>query len=84
MRSVNLFGIIIFMGNRKPNSIIKKASEFGIDITLLYRTLSLTPTERMEWHQKLLEASEELRKAGERKHKELEAIKAIRKQKQKK
>ena len=47
---------------------IKKAEEYGVDITLLYEGLSRTPGERMEWHQRLLEAAEELRKAGKRKH----------------
>jgi hypothetical protein len=47
---------------------IQKAIKYGIDVTLLYKTLSQTPTERIEFNLKMLEVAEELRKAGERKH----------------
>lgn len=56
------------MNTKQTKDAIQEAIEYGIDVTLLYETLSLTPTERVEWHQRLLEAAEELRKAGERKH----------------
>ncbi len=56
------------MNTKQTKDAIQEAIEYGIDVTLLYETLSLTPTERVEWHQRLFEASEELRKAGERKH----------------
>lgn len=52
----------------KKKDAVQQAIDFGIDVTLLYETLSLTPTERIEHHQKFLEAFEELRKAGERKN----------------
>lgn len=52
----------------KPKDAIQSAIEYGIDVTLLYETLSQTPTERIEHHQGFLEDIEELRKAGERKH----------------
>lgn len=52
----------------KRNNAIQEAIKYGIDVSLLYRNISLTPTERIEWHQRMLEAAEELKKAGERKH----------------
>lgn len=56
----------------KRNNAIQEAIKYGIDVSLLYRNISLTPTERIEWHQRMLEAAEELKKAGERKHAESE------------
>ncbi len=52
----------------KAKNPIEDAIEYGIDVTLLYESLSLTPTERLENNLNLLKAAEELRKAGERKH----------------
>ncbi|MBI3585465.1 MAG: hypothetical protein HY096_16140 [Nitrospinae bacterium] len=52
----------------KVKNPIQDAIEYGIDVTLLYESLSLTPTERLENNLNLLKAAEELRKAGERKH----------------
>lgn len=52
----------------KSKNAIQKAIDYGIDITLLYGSLSRTPTERIDKNQKMLEFAEELRKAGEKKH----------------
>lgn len=52
----------------KIKNPIQEAIEYGIDVTLLYESLSLTPTERLENNLNLLKAAEELRKAGERKY----------------
>jgi len=52
----------------KNSDAIQKAIEYGIDVTLLYSTLSLTPTERIERHEEFLKEIAELRRAGERKH----------------
>ncbi len=46
---------------------IERATEYGIDITLLYENLSLSPTQRIEKFLNALEFAEELRKAGRRK-----------------
>lgn len=54
--------------NTKPKDAIQEAIEYGIDVTLLYERIPLTPTERIERHQQVLEFVEELRRAGERKH----------------
>jgi len=45
---------------------IQEAIDFGIDITLLYERLSLSPTERLERHQQMLEFAEEMRRAGKK------------------
>ena len=45
---------------------LKKAQEAGIDLTLLYERLSLTPSERLRRNYETAEAFEELRKAGQR------------------
>lgn len=52
----------------EPKNPIEEAIEYGIDVTLLYETLKLTPTQRMEKHDEFLKEIAELRKAGERKH----------------
>ncbi|MEW6202170.1 MAG: hypothetical protein AB1546_09355 [bacterium] len=44
--------------------VLEKAKEYGIDLTLLYENLSLTPTERIEKLKNTLEFVEELRKPG--------------------
>lgn len=56
------------ISNYKIKNPIEEAIDFGIDVTLLYDTLTLTPTERIELHQRMLETAEELRKAGKRKN----------------
>jgi len=48
----------------KPKDPIQVAVDFGIDLTLLYERLKLTPTERIEKHEQMLEFVEELRRAG--------------------
>ncbi len=57
---------------KKHKDAIQEAIKYGIDVTLLYRNISLTPTERIECNQRMLEAAEELKKAGERKRAESE------------
>ncbi len=52
----------------KKRDAIQRAIEYGIDVTLLYENLSLTPTERMEKHKEFLKEIAELRKAGEKKY----------------
>jgi len=52
----------------RKRDAIQRAIEYGIDITLLYERLSLTPTQRMERHEEFLKEIAELRRAGERKH----------------
>ena len=52
----------------KTNDAIQTAIEYGIDITLLYEALSLTPTERLEQHQNMLEFVEELKRARAKKY----------------
>ena len=52
----------------KTKDAIQQAIDFGIDVTLLYETLSLTPTERLEKHDKFLEEIAELRKAGQKRN----------------
>lgn len=47
-------------------SVLKKAQEEGIDLTLLYERLAWTPTERLRRNFETAEAFEELRKAGRR------------------
>jgi len=52
----------------KKTDPIKDAIDFGIDVTLLYERLKLTPTERIEKHEQMLEFIEELRRAGKEKY----------------
>lgn len=47
-----------------PTDPIERAIWYGIDLTQLRENLRLTPTERLEKHQRALEAVEALRKAG--------------------
>ncbi|MDQ3801320.1 MAG: hypothetical protein M3384_18005 [Acidobacteriota bacterium] len=46
--------------NPKPGSKIAAAKEFGIDLTLLVRQLSLTPEERLKELEQEMDAFEEL------------------------
>jgi hypothetical protein len=55
-------------GVTNDSAAIQEAIDYGIDVTLLYEALSRTPTERIECNLRMLEAAEELRKAGQRKH----------------
>ncbi len=41
---------------------IQEAIDFGIDVTLLYKSIKLSPTERLEIHRQMLELLEESRK----------------------
>jgi len=52
----------------KHKNSIKKAIDFGIDVTLLYENLKLTPTERVRQNLTMAEAADELRKAGRKKY----------------
>jgi len=52
----------------KKSNPIQEAIDFGIDVTLLYERVKLTPTERMERHLQALLFTEELRKAGIKKY----------------
>ena len=56
----------------KTKNAIQEAIEYGIDVTLLYETLKLTPTERMKRHDTFLQEIAELRKAGEKKRAEFQ------------
>ena len=49
------------------SSAIKRAEEYGTDITLLIENLRRSPTERLRRHQAMLEFIAELRRAGRRK-----------------
>lgn len=51
---------------RKPR--VARARKSGIDISLLEERLRLTPTERVERHQRALEFAEEMSRAGRRTH----------------
>ncbi len=53
---------------KKRKDPIQKAIDYGIDVTLLYERLKLTPTERIEKHEQMLEFVEELRRAGKEKY----------------
>jgi hypothetical protein len=46
---------------------IQEAVDFGIDVTLNYENLRLTPTQRIEKKLNMLEIVKELRKAGAKK-----------------
>ncbi|RPI14631.1 MAG: hypothetical protein EHM58_16000 [Ignavibacteriae bacterium] len=54
--------------NKNSNDPIKEAVEFGIDLTLFYERLELTPTQRIEKHQQILSFVEELRRASGKKN----------------
>ena len=47
---------------------IERAKENGIDLTLLYENLSLTPTQRIDKFLNVLEFAEELKRAGAELH----------------
>ncbi|MEW6607818.1 MAG: hypothetical protein AB1414_10270 [bacterium] len=55
-------------GEYKTKNAIQEAINYGLDVTLLYSTLALTPTQRMKRHDNFLKEIAELRKAGEKKH----------------
>lgn len=40
---------------------VKRAIEYGIDVTLLIENLRRTPTERLRWHQQVLDSMVALR-----------------------
>lgn len=52
----------------KRKNPIQAAIDFGIDVTLLYERLKMTPTERLEAHQRSLEFVEELQRAAKKKY----------------
>lgn len=52
--------------SEKIGPALKKAEEHGIDLSLLYERLSLTPTERLKQNYRAAESLEELRKAGQK------------------
>lgn len=47
---------------------IERAKEDGIDLTLLYENISLTPTQRIDKFLNVLEFAEELKRAGAKLH----------------
>ena len=50
---------------RKPaGSAWQRAEEFGVDMTLLEKSLGMTPSERVEAHERALALAEEVRRAG--------------------
>lgn len=51
----------------KVKNPIQDAIKYGIDVTLLYEREELSPTERIENHQQILEFVEELKRAGKNK-----------------
>ena len=59
---VRLFELI---SNPPPGSRIAAAKQFGIDLTLNLRRLTLTPTERVEEMEGALAFVEDLRRAAE-------------------
>ena len=53
------------MQNKKKNiDPIKEAIDFGIDVTLVYKNLSLTPTQRLKQNLNMIKIARELRNAG--------------------
>jgi|GEM_PF-5925459 len=46
----------------KPKSKVQEAIDYGIDVSLLYEGIKLSPTQRLEIHQQMLEFLEEARK----------------------
>jgi hypothetical protein len=50
--------------NPPPDSKIAEAKEFGIDLTLTLRSLTLTPQERVASMESALKLVEELQQAG--------------------
>jgi hypothetical protein len=55
--------LLRLIANPPPGSKIAAARKFGIDLTLLARKLSLTPTERLEELASAQEAFKKLRRA---------------------
>ena len=53
--------------NPPPNSKIAAARDFGVDLTLLFGWLSLSPQERIEEARKRMIFLEEVKKQGEAK-----------------
>ena len=51
---------------------LERAVRFGVDLSLLRERLALTPTERLERHQRALELVLELQKAGVKQRAETE------------
>lgn len=51
----------------RDSEVLRRADEFGVDLSLLRERLELTPTERLERHARALELVEAMRAAGERK-----------------
>ncbi|HEY4492976.1 MAG TPA: hypothetical protein VJ521_02415 [Acidobacteriota bacterium] len=51
---------------RKKRSAIQAAEEYGLDITLLYSNLRLTPTERLEQLKRMFRFEEELDRAADK------------------
>ena len=51
--------------NPPPGSALAAAKEFGIDLTLLYENLKLTPTERARKFEAGARAMQQMRLAGE-------------------
>jgi len=43
---------------------IKEAIDFGIDVTLVYKNLLLTPTQRIKQNLNMIKIAKELRNAG--------------------
>jgi hypothetical protein len=59
------------MHHSRDDEELRKAIEFGIDITLLEENLRLTPMERLEGLVRMVEFSEELKRAKALKEKSL-------------
>ncbi|MGH2574631.1 MAG: hypothetical protein ACRDFC_02915 [Ignavibacteria bacterium] len=53
---------------KRKKDAIQEAIDFGIDVTLLYERIPLTPTERLDRNLQALEFAEELRRAGKKKY----------------
>lgn len=56
------------MAGMEDDPALARAEAFGIDLSLLRESLKLTPTERLEYHEGVLEFAEALRRAGEEKY----------------
>ncbi|MEK6589695.1 MAG: hypothetical protein AABZ11_03365 [Nitrospinota bacterium] len=54
--------------DKSKKDAVQEAIDFGIDVTLLYERIPLSPTERVERHQQVLEFVEELKRARQRKY----------------
>lgn len=49
-----------------PDEVLRRAEEYGIDLSLLRENLRLTPTERLRRHEEALELLNAFRRAGEK------------------